>query len=348
VADHGRVADRRGWSTVMTSHDGPIYIGGLDRSGKTTMAAYLASHPDIAIPAVGSNMWTYFYGQYGDLFDRDNFERCLDAMLHYKHVRFLQPDPDRIRREFSQGPATYARLFSLFLIHFAERMGKPRWGAQTGLIERYADHLFAAYPGLRIVHMLRDPRDRYTASLTRWPDGKGRAGGAAARWRYSTALAERHARRHPDGYLLVRFEDLVVDTEPTLRRVCAFVGAPYTPAMLQMEAAPKLRRTLEAGGGEAPHLLRRDFVGGYRGAVPPAELAFIQLHLGRRMRSYGYAPERDLLSTAGWLRFAVTAWPDQMGRFVAWRGVEALQQWLPRWTGRKPGRRMYVDAPLGT
>ena len=48
----------------MENH--PIYIGGLDRCGKTTMRAFLASHPRIAIPAVGSNMWTYFYGQYGD------------------------------------------------------------------------------------------------------------------------------------------------------------------------------------------------------------------------------------------------------------------------------------------
>lgn len=335
-------------STIASRHDGPVYIGGLDRSGKTTMAAYLASHPDIAIPAVGSNMWTYFYGQYGDLADPDHLERCLDALLHYKHVRFMRPDPDRIRREFAQGPPTYARLFSLFLIHFAERAGKPRWGAQTGLIERYADHLFAAYPGLRIVHMLRDPRDRYEASLARWPDGRGRAGGAVARWHYSTALAERHARRHPDAYLIVRFEDLVHDTEATLQRVCGFIGAPYTPDMLSMDAAPKLRATLVAGGGAGRQLLQPGFIGRHRDKVPADELAFMQLHLGRRMRAYGYAPDANLISTSDWLRFAVTSWPDQIARLAAWRGVEALQQWFPRWVGRKPGRRMYVDATYGS
>ncbi len=324
---------------------GPVYIGGLDRSGKTTMAAYLGSHPDIAIPAVGSNMWTYFYGQFGDLGEPANLERCLDAMLHYKHVRFLAPDPDRIRREFAGGPPTYARLFALFLVHFAERAGKPRWGAQTGLIERYADHLFAAYPGLRIVHMVRDPRDRYQASLARWPKGKGRAGGAAARWHYSTALAERHARRHPDAYMIVRFEDLIRDTEATLRTVCAFVGAPFTEALLQMEAAPKLRRTLEAGGGSGSQLLSTQFIGVYRDRVPPDELAFMQLRLGRRMRSYGYTPDAGLLSPTERVRFAATVWPNQMARLLAWRGVEELQQRLPRLVGRTPAPRMYVDTP---
>ena len=51
----------------------PIFIAGLDRSGKTTLSGFLASHSNIAIPSVGSNMWTYFYGQYGDLGQPENF-----------------------------------------------------------------------------------------------------------------------------------------------------------------------------------------------------------------------------------------------------------------------------------
>ena len=99
----------------------PIFIGGPDRCGKTTLRAFLVSHPNISIPAVGSNMWTYFFGQFGDLAVHENFDRCLSAMLQYKHVAFLRPDEQRIRREFSQGEPTYARLFALFQEHHAER-----------------------------------------------------------------------------------------------------------------------------------------------------------------------------------------------------------------------------------
>ena len=90
----------------------PVFIGGPDRCGKTTMRAFLTSHPNIAIPPIGSNMWTYFYGQYGDLGEEGNFERCLGAMLGYKHVAQLQPDVERVRREFWAGEPTYARLFA--------------------------------------------------------------------------------------------------------------------------------------------------------------------------------------------------------------------------------------------
>jgi hypothetical protein len=228
----------------VSSEYGPVFIGGPDRCGKTTLQAFLSSHPNIAIPAVGSNFWTYFYGQYGDLNRPENFERCLDAMLHYSHAVFLQPDPERIRREFSTGEQTYARLFALFHEHYAEREGKPRWGDQTGLVERYADQIFTAYPGARMIHMIRDPRDRYEASLAMWPNGKARVGGAAARWLYSSAWAKRNMKRYHGRYKIIRYETLVQKPEETIRAICAFLGEDYYPEMLSTDGSPGHREKL--------------------------------------------------------------------------------------------------------
>ncbi len=319
---------------------GPIFIGGLDRSGKTTMRGFLTSHPNISIPAVGSNMWTYFYGQYGNLARSDNFERCLADLMRYKHVRFLQPDPDRIRLEFWEGPTTYAHLFELFLIHHAQREDKPRWGCQTGLIEQYADQLFEAHPNLRLIHMVRDPRDRYEASLALWPNGKGRAGGATARWLYSVRLAERNVRRHPNAYLIVRFEDLVEDPAQVLHQVCRFVGEEFRSEMLDMPAAPKHRDLLAAGNGDT--LLSNAFVGRYRTDIESGELAYIQRMARRRMVSYGYRLEDLGFSVGQTLRYLAAEWPSQVVRQVAWRTKEAVHQTLPRMFGRKPGRRMIL------
>lgn len=326
--------------------NGPIYIGGPDRCGKTTMQAFLASHPNIAIPAVGSNMWTYFYGQFGDLSQVDNFERCLDALLHYKHVYFLRPDAERIRDEFWQGPPTYARLFALFLIHFAEREGKPRWGAQTGLIERYADQLFAAYPEARVIHLLRDPRDRYEASLAKWPNGKGRVGGATARFLYSANLAERNLQRYPDRYMVVHYEAMVTDPEATLRDVCAFLGEDFAPQMLTMDGAPKHRDRLASTlDPEARPVspVSADYIGMYQGKVPKREIAFMQMHAGEQMRAHGYKMEPKDFTTTDWLQFVAVDWPMNIARLGSWRTLEAVQHNFPSRFGRKPGKRMIVD-----
>lgn len=324
---------------------GPIFIGGPDRCGKTTMRAFLASHPNIAIPAVGSNMWTYFYGQYGDLADYQNFERCLDDMLHYKHVAFLQPDAARIRREFRQGQPSYARLFALFLIHFAERQGKLRWGAQTGLIERYADEIMAAYPGAQIVHMIRDPRDRYEASISRWPNGKLRAGGAVARWTYSVNLALRNQARYPGRYLAVRYETMVTEPERTLHELCDFLGEAYTIDMLTMAGAPDFRAKISQGIELAPNQtpVSGDYIGLYRKGVSDEDVAFIQAYAGRLMRAFDYEMKPIDFTLKQRLHFNLLTRPKGLASMWFWLGLEMGRRRFPDRFGPTPGSRMLLS-----
>jgi hypothetical protein len=183
------------------------------------MYALLASHSNIAMANLGSNMWTFFYGQYGDLGRRENFEQCLAALMRYKNALILDPDAERIRKEFWQGEPTYARLFALLQEHFAERAGKRRWGDKTSYVERYADQIFGAYPGAVMIHLIRDPRDRYASAIKRWGTQKGRVGGATARWLYSVGLARRNLKKYPDQYRVVRYETLVSQPEATVREI---------------------------------------------------------------------------------------------------------------------------------
>jgi hypothetical protein len=326
------------------NRNGPVFIGGLDRCGKTTLRAFLQSHPNISIPAVGSNMWTYFYNQFGDLGQTDNFERGLEAMLRYKHVQFLEPDADRIRREFRQGPPSYARLFALFQIHHAEREGKPRWGDQTGMIERYADPILAAYPEAQMIHMLRDPRDRYAGSLALWPGGKARVGGAAARWLYTTLLAKRNLKKYPGRYLTVRFEEMVFETEQTLRRVCAFLGEDFHPEMLAMPGAPDHRDKLirRSHGDPAKSPLSPDYIGIYRNEVPAQEIALMQAVAKTSLERFGYALEPIQFSPRERMQYLFSTWPLNFARLFAWLVIEFIQHNFPGRFGRKPGSNMIV------
>lgn len=319
----------------------PIFIGGPDRCGKTTLRAFLVSHPNISIPAVGSNMWTYFYGQFGDIRKPENFNRCLAAMLNYKHVAYLNPDVERIKREFWDGEPTYARLFALFQEHHAEKEGKPRWGDQTGLVERYADEIFEAYPQAKIIHMIRDPRDRYGASLTLWPKGKGRAGGAAARWLYSTKLAIRNLKKYPHRYMTVKFEHMVSDSESCLKEICAFLEEEFTASMLSMEGAIDFRAQLEKG--EDNNLLSTKYIGGYRSTVPLEEIAFLQMFAGRQMRLYEYELDQNRFPIKKTLKFWFIDYPLNLLRMTAWLAIETVQQQFPGQFGRKPGARMILN-----
>jgi hypothetical protein len=274
-----------------------------------------------------TNMWHYFYARYGNLSQRDNFERCLAAMLRYKRLRPLKPDPDRIRREFRQGEPTYGRLFALFHEHQAERVGKPRWGDKSLLTERHVDHILVDFPNAKFIHMVRDPRDRYASVYKRYSVNRGKVGVATGKWLYSARLATRNLRRYPDRYMPVRYEALVSQPEATLREVCAFIDEPYVPAMLTMEGAPDHR---DKGGNSSfgrlePGAISTRSIGRFRQVLSKSDIAFMQRQAGQTMVALGYSLDPIHFSFTEWLHFTVVDWPANLARMAAWTAREAAQ-----------------------
>jgi len=320
---------------------GPIYLAGIERSGTSLMYALLASHPKIAMTR-RTNLWTYFYDRYGDLEQPANLERCLAVMSRYKRLKVIHIDPERLRREFGQGGKSYGHLFALIENHFAERQGKPRWGDKSLNTERYADEIFAAFPGARIIHMMRDPRDRYASARTRWQDMLGRAGAGTSMWLSSARLAERNQQRYPDRYMVLRYETLVTAPEETLRAVCAFVNEEYSPEMLTMHGAPRL---LEKGsnssyGRREPGRISADSLGRYRQVLSQKEIAFIQAFAGRQMRTFSYPLDEIHFSFKDRLSYMLLDWPISLLLMAGWTGKEFFENARGRTV---PARRLITE-----
>ena len=229
--------------------DRPVFVAGPDRSGTTLMFALLASHPDLCMVR-RTNMWRYFYRRYGDLADPANLDRCLDDMVRYRRMRHLQPDEERIRREFAARTADVRpALRALPRAQRRTRSAKSRWGDKSLHTERFADDIFTEFPDARIVHMVRDPRDRYAS--VRHRNGQqllARRCGDRPLDPLHPRRGERRRARYPDRYLIVRYEDLAVAPEATMRRVCEFVDVPFSPAMFGMAGLPEL---LDSGGNSS-------------------------------------------------------------------------------------------------
>lgn len=312
---------------------GPVFIGGLDRTGTSLIYALLASHPSIAMSR-RTNWWTFFYDRFGDLADDANLDRCLATMRRYRRHRRLDPDWERLRADFVAGERGYARLFALMEEQHAARLGRPRWGDKSLHTERYADRVFEHFPDARIIHMVRDPRDRYASVLKRWKKVRGGAGASTAAWIASIQLGERNRQRHPDGYRLLRYEDLAARPEETLRDICAFIGEPYDPRMLAMEGASDFR---DAGGNSsyAPHAagtISTSSIGRYRAVLAPADIAFIQDQAATEMARHGYASEPVPMASRARLGYALVRRPGNWLRMVGWRARE----WLYDRIGRAP------------
>jgi len=323
---------------ITTKYRQPIFVAGLDRSGTSLMYAFLSSHPKISMVR-RTNMFRYFYKRYGDLSDPINLDRCLNTMIHYKRIIKLNPDPNRIRSEFQKGDKTYGRLFALFHEHNAERAGKQRWGDKSLYIERFIANIFYEYPDAKIIHMIRDPRDRYASVKNRYETDRGRVGSATGKWWYSAKLAKRNAEKYPENYSIVTYESLVEEPEETLSKISEFIGVEYSPQMLTMKGAPLLR---DMGGNSSfdqfePGEISTKSVGRYKTALTNNEIMFTQIYSEKILREFGYPLENLGLSIREQIQFNLVERPINLVRMIAWLLREAIRDRL----GRKlPEERM--------
>lgn len=302
----------------------PIYIAGLERSGTSLIYALLGSHPAIAMTR-RTNLWTHFYGQFGDLAQPENFERCLAMMLRYKRIVRLEPDPERLRREFEQGERSYSRLFALLGEHYAERRGKPRWGDKSLNTERYAAPIFEAFPAARMIHMVRDPRDRFASARTRWGPTRGGVGAGTAMWLWSVAMARHNRSLYPDRYAILRYETLIFRPEETLREICAFIGEPYSPLMLTMRDAQEFR---DEGGNSSygprqAGAISTSSVGRFRNVMSRREIAYMERAAGPQMAAFEYVLDNVDLSPTELGAYYLFDAPFNAVRGTAWRAREA-------------------------
>jgi hypothetical protein len=299
---------------------GPVFVAGLERSGTSLLYALLASHPNIAMTR-RTNLWTHFYEQYGDLADDANLDRCIDVMLQYKRLVKLDPDEQRLRQEFRSGDATYARLFALLEQQHADRVGRPRWGDKSLHTERYAEPIFAGYPGARILHMMRDPRDRFASSLTRWRTRRGGAGAGTAEWLSSARMGARNSARFPAQYLVVGYETLAAQPQQTMREICAFIDEPYSPGMLEMRGARDFRDqgSNSSYGARPVGVISTDSIGRFNEVLSARQIAFIQRSAGAEMTALGYAPVAVRLTGRERTMFRLRDVPVEQARSAAWR-----------------------------
>jgi hypothetical protein len=264
---------------------GPIFVTGVSRSGKTLMRGLLSSHSRLIVSR-RTDLWPRFFARFGDLGLDANFRRCLDAMLRRPQIAALGTDVDRLVRDFRSGARTYPRLFALMHEQYAERWGKARWGDQTNGLDAMTSEIVPAYRGVRILHMVRDPRDRHVALSEKRSLRAFSVERSTRHWTRSARLALRNTRRYPENYRAVTYEALVLDSDRTMREVCAFLGETFESNMFRMESESRYDAERQASGNASP--LTSAFVGCHRDALDGWTRRFVAVAAHREMRALGY------------------------------------------------------------
>ena len=234
-----------------------LFVVGNSRSGTTMMGRILGNHPDVF--TFGE---LHFFGQLwspaaDSIIDVSEAEKLVSKLLclqregyrtHGNSQSFLE-EARSFCKVFSNNPITPEGIFSKFLLHEAHLNGKSIPCDQTPRNIFYVNEILKSYPDCRIINMIRDPRDVLLSQKQKWK--RRFLGGSdmpikesfrdwinyhpitiSKIWNSAVRAGDRSVCN--ERMISIYFENLLVNPEDTVSRICDFIGIKYTSEMLQV------------------------------------------------------------------------------------------------------------------
>lgn len=302
----------------------PVFVCGHHRSGTTLLQSLLDGHPALLVLPSEATYFTsfaYVARRAPSCRDIDRFAtewvaRFVDPN-HAPHFRLGRsgergsPSVDLVRRLLGWHSALRARmppalapllaLVAAFADVSAPGAVPQRWVEKTPRNEHHVRR-FAFLSEARFVHLVRDPCAALASlgALHRAADaGRFDAARHALAIGRSLRLAQRHARRLGDRYLVVRYEDLVARPSQEMERVGEFLGVAPHPTLTVPTAGGELVPANSSFGEGSPGVIE-----GPRPAprLPDDEAALLGVFAADAARPFGYEIPRPRLATRGALR----------------------------------------------
>ena len=212
------------------------FIVGRGRSGTTLLTSMLNSDDSVAI-APESLFIMYTYNKY--------FTRCLDkkTIAEFDHDVWLESRMENwgLNRQgltewlekFGTG-SNFNTICKIVYERYAFDHGKNSVrcvGDKNPHYSLFIKELIKIFPDAKFIHLVRDYRDNIV-SYQNVPFDCNSVPALAYRWnRYNQLLID-SAKENPHKFFMVRYEDLVVQTKPTLQKICNFLNVNFTEQML--------------------------------------------------------------------------------------------------------------------
>jgi hypothetical protein len=271
---------------VTQKNEGPIIIYGSVRAGTTMFRLMVGAHPELV--EIGENRYLI-----------DCLEKGVTDGIRYDVGRLEQDRVFNLRSLTREAGLNGPELVTSIMGQLRNGREGPivlTFHADIKIIERL-------FPDARYIHICRDPRD-VAKSVT----GFGWSGNVyygADFWLASEVSWETFASTaDPKRFLEIRYEDLVLEPESHLRRVCDFLGIGFDEAMLEYSKTSTYSKP-------DPKLLQR-----WRTSLTRRQIALVEYKCGALMEKRGYSRDCEARQTPGPLEKGFLA-VDNKARKVA-------------------------------
>lgn len=238
-------------------------------TGTTLLRLVLDSHDRIAIPPETGFMRAY------------NAHRFIPFKWSGRNWAKRMGWSDRELDE--QLRAFYDTIF----MRYASAHGKVRWGEKTPLHTWHVDDMARLFPDAVFVGIVRHPGGSVASNMNRWELSLRRALGHCERY---TREMTRQAARHPDRFVVLRYEDLVLEPERVLGELLDWLGEPWSDTLLEHHVVQGARDAVRIEGrNRADEPIDTTRITKWTKTLDDEARAELRERLGRLGELYGYA-----------------------------------------------------------
>lgn len=275
----------------------PFFIIGSGRCGTTLLRRMLIAHPDVYIPP---ESWMLgrcvkLWRQNPSLTWRDRVYLIVAQFEYTPGMREagwpeLAPVAKRLL-EVEPKARSLARIIDMVYRFSAQDDSDcRRWGDKTPLSTFSLPRIRSVFPSAKFIHLIRDGCDVTFSCLQagRYQDLRL----AARRWAASTKLASRFCQRYHGQCLEVRYEQLVLKPEETLRQVCDLLDLEFLPRMVESEDMTSKMKNVSKTNPFTENVRRpvfADSIGKGRRALSADQRQLIAPIIGKELERLGYA-----------------------------------------------------------
>ncbi len=205
-----------------TGTGGPIFIVGAMGSGTTLIRLMLDSHEHIAIA------------------QETGFMRAVSAQTQIPFWKFGAEWFGRLGWSDEEFAAELGAFYNGLFMRFAQEQGKQRWGDKTPYHTWHMPEAARIFADAKFIAIVRHPgavasslHDRFKYE---WPQ-------AVNHWVRSNLELLHRAPELGDRLVVCRYEDMVLDPEPTMREVLGWLDEPWSPRVLEHHVVHSERGT---------------------------------------------------------------------------------------------------------
>ncbi len=227
---------------MTNRQEAPIFVVGHPRSGSTLLTNYLGRHPDL----LSTPELHYFDQSYSGFFLRRWFTLFSTQSAYKYHcednnrLKDLDINFEDLNNKISKDNLRTSKqiLSTIFEMALQANPTKKYIVEKTPRNIEHLNKIISWYPDTKVIIILRDGRD-CISSLMKAPWTHSDYQRHASYWNWSVRRSRKYQNRFPNNIHIMRYEDLITQTETTLRECLQHLNLTFDDAMLSTTSLNK-------------------------------------------------------------------------------------------------------------